>query len=482
MSLVVENRNRKLGSNTIDSVSVVWLSMFLISTNLALMLHISSYVYYFVYVTALVALMAHCLLIGINYPRVDLSALLVFPLIISALQNVYLGLISLYVSPDLTLALSTTVIYSLGLLVVFILLEREAFNKYLLTIFLSGSIIFIYGVILFFAIGGNSYSALASLRNVLAPFLFFLLGYVAGGRCNLSRLCILISVLGVFIIVFGFIERFMFVTLWQHLNVSDLWPLKGIYINPITGYPSNFYASELVGGVQPRRMVSSYADPINFGTVLFLIFMVSWLIRHRILMVMSFIAAVLAFSKGALLGFCIFTSIWAYYKGATKFLVIILGNLCLTVAFVWYSINNSTGSLKAHVFGFWNSLIELIQHPIGRGPGNIGVLAGLFSPGAESKINETGIGMILGELGVVGFLFYCVFIYAVWKRLKLIGCTKFRIFSLSLLLSIVLNICFNEVALSPNSCGGYFLLLGLCSSINALESRRPVVVDLVTRY
>ena len=74
---------------------------------------------------------------------------------------------------------------------------------------------------------------------------------------------------------------------------------------------------------------------------------------------------------------------------------------------------------------------------------------------------ESGFGSIIGQLGLVGVLLYSLFFTKIYRRLVQLAHPRFRVFGLSLLFSFILNVAFNEVALSPNSSALYFLGLGL---------------------
>ena len=86
-------------------------------------------------------------------------------------------------------------------------------------------------------------------------------------------------------------------------------------------------------------------------------------------------------------------------------------------------------------------------------------------PGCNSQFP---LHAVIGQLGVVGLgLYSAMVIYLVRRIVRL---REYKIFALSLLLGVFVNILFNEVALSPNSSAGYFLLIGV------LCMRRPTAV------
>jgi hypothetical protein len=190
---------------------------------------------------------------------------------------------------------------------------------------------------------------------------------------------------------------------------------------------------------------------------------VAWFRRRKWLMLASVAAIFLAVSKGALLGLLVFAVIWSFYRADRGFFLIASAvSLLFGGGFVVYSWFHSTKSLFGHVLGFVSALRVLVSHPWGYGLGNIGTLAAQFSttPRVQPGIRESGLGMVIGQLGVVGLLLYASLFRLILRRVALLP-PRERVLGFSLFVGIVLNILFNEVALSPNSCAGHFLTLGM---------------------
>ena len=268
-----------------------------------------------------------------------------------------------------------------------------------------------------------------------------------------------------FIIIFGFIEYFSGVQLWKNLGITKLWELKGIETN-IIGIPPNWYSSEKIAGNILKRMVSSFADPVNLGTFLFAAFMISWYRKKKITQAVIFICIVFTVSKGAFLGLLVWIIVYTASKKNTKMLVpvVALCVLCIGVYFIIFSAQSSSGSIFAHIYGFLNSFMILKTNPLGLGLGNVGVLAGLFNSSLSNvSVAETGIGMIIAQLGIIGFLIYILFfthLIILGRKIKY-NDVREKIIYYSLLIGFIANAMFNEVALSPNSCGIYFIQLAV---------------------
>lgn len=128
----------------------------------------------------------------------------------------------------------------------------------------------------------------------------------------------------------------------------------------------------------------------------------------------------------------------------------------------------------AHIGGFISSLKLLITNPAGLGIGNVGVLSGLFSSNlSNTDVIETGIGVIIAELGWIGLICYTVFFVYLYKvPHKWNGNNiKRKILYYTILFSFILNALFNEVALSPNSCALYFIELAYCDSSTKCDKK-----------
>jgi hypothetical protein len=349
-----------------------------------------------------------------------------------------------------------------------------------------------WAVITFGLFGGEVQTALASLRNILNPAMFAFLGAALAPFVVLRRLMIYISLIALAVAAFGYYEIFVNPHVWASLHIAELWEKKGLPINTVTGLPGNFYSSETIGSGVLRRMTSTFADPVNLGTFLFLGFMTSWYLRWWWLRLVIVVAMFLTVSKGALIGLLVFWVIRSRNsRSAVSYPVVVAGAVVIGLAFVAYSLSNSTGSLTAHVHGLTGGFERLPGHPFGSGLGTSGVLANLASANGPTAVAESGLGVIAGQLGIIGlglFTWLCVVIY---RGISSLADQRERILGFTLLYAIILNIAFNEVALSPNSSAGYFVILGILAASGATTTYRstpplpaapvPINVDLLPR-
>lgn len=404
--------------------------------------------------------------------RREKSLYAAMPVALSVVQNLYLGAMA----PSLTtsqLQALLIVNFLIGLLLAAMtMLEPGAARSQIYT--LSGTVLVatgLFSIVTIGMFGGEINTALASMRNLLNPALFCFIGAGFAGSILLRRYLKYIAALGIFVATFGLVEEFFYPDFWVANNVDLLWELKGLPISDFTGLPANFYSSETVGGEHLRRMASTFADPVNLGTFLFVAFMACWYVRWRLAAALMVVAIVMTVSKGAALGLLIFAVVRARRTAPELRLVTLLATGAAGVAFIGYSLANSTHSIVAHFNGFANSFKGLPAAPFGHGVGNVGILASVEG-NAASEVTESGIGVIVGQLGVIGLALFVVLMWGIYKRVKLLPPREATL-GVTLLLAILANIAFNEIALSPNSSAAYFVTLGVLAASAPRARRRP---------
>lgn len=404
----------------------------------------------------------------------DMSMFLLVPTLMSAFQNVYLLPVAQSLAPArLQVLIVLNFINAVILLGVFLTCAKQApctpqtvardkaQDRLIRMVALTALAVTAYGLLSAVLLAAEPIAALASYRNLVTPMLFVLLGLLAAHSTTVRHYSLALIALGGAVIMFGIYElvtpRF-----WQDAGIEALWSAKGIRVSPGTGLPGNFYSSEQVDDQQIRRMVGSFADPVNLGTFLFALLVATWLMRRWILLALTLAAILLAVSKGALLGVLIFAALWSHsYANRLVRTITILAVLAAGTTFYMFAITSSTGSTTAHINGFVAALLELPQHPLGRGMGNVGVLAGLFDGGSDSAVSETGIGSIVSQLGLVGIIAYGTLFTQLLRHTRQIDSPRLRLAAQTLILGFLANAAFNEVALSPNSAAPIFILTGL---------------------
>lgn len=389
---------------------------------------------------------------------------IIFPIFISCFQNVYLGIAANSMSKmEMQVLLSLHVLF-ITIFIIFSLINKKISNRQNWLLFSIILIIF-FATLMYLMKPAIITSFISSIRNLLSCMLFFYYASILVERTYLDKYYHSIIVIIFIVVIFGLFEYSIGFDVWRKLNISTLWSLKSIRTN-IYGIPENWYSSERIGGIQLRRMVSTFADPVNLGTFLFAAAMICYYKEKKVLFTIVLCCCLFTISKGALLGFGIFLVILTWYKDKTKLLapVVLLIGIIFGLAFIEFSKTSSSGSLFAHIRGLTNAFNQLLIHPMGLGVGNSGVLANLFvAERLNSSVTETGIGSVIAQLGIPGLLVYIYFfikLYKIpfnWEN----AFKKEKIIYYSLLFSFVFNAMFNEVALSPNSCGLYFVELAI---------------------
>lgn len=419
-----------------------------------------------------------------DYVRDKLVFLVMTPIFLSCFQNVIYALFSNNMSStQLQLLLSLNFIIAITEMLIFSVNIKFRLNSIYFYIFTLLVFLALYAMLMSLYFNPDILAAISSFRNILSPFIFSLLGMASSKFCRSKNMAKGIAFLSMIVFFIGIYELYLDNQFWTNLNLSGLWQKKGIstFAN---GLPGNFFSSETINGNPLRRMVSSFADPINLGTFLFGAFVCCYYLKKRYCMICLGIGCILVVSKGTMLGFMVFLVVWFYYKMPKKYFITMMLLMFATgIILLIYMFHFSSGSVFLHIRGLVISFIEMFYYPFGRGVGKVGVLSNLFSQnigisnilsenflfwwepeflrGATTNIAETGLGMIIGQLGFIGLSVYMMFFYKLVKYSSLLEEETQKIVCLTLSISIFLNILFNEVALSPNSCAVYFLVTGM---------------------
>lgn len=388
-----------------------------------------------------------------------------FPILLSVFQNMYLGIISTYVDGFIIQALLMMNYIYVTLWVILLLVykwKNVLKDKPLCIIYLIFGIMIIYSLITFVLWGGTFESGVANFRNVSSCYIYMMFAYLLSDKLDMKKIMKSIMCIGSIVLSVGIYEQIVDNRLWIRLDIGYLWEKKGMSV-ATWGLPPNFVSSEKFFGEYVRRMVATFADPVNLGTFLAAILLISWFMKNRKMICFTLIGIFLTVSKGALLSILILVVVICIYKIKSKKVkgMIILSSFMTGVLFLIYAHLFSSGSVFLHISGFFNALVSLVKRPFGYGLGNIGVLSDVLGQSKNQTITESGFGAIVGQIGIVGLLaFGILFIYLIYKALGQQDKQQ-KILFLAGTLSIFSNILFNEVALSPNSCGIYFILFGL---------------------
>jgi hypothetical protein len=435
-----------------------------------------------------IVLAAVALIAGVAIPfanehqkRGELSFFLLIPTIFSAWQNVYLLPVSDRASST---SLQVLIIFNFLLAcwqLTIVAPRPRDFSKAV-----AGSIVTVSWIALGTVLAYGSLTAVmfhgpgiiaefGSMRDLVTPFLFLLVGLGASAHARVGQYAGYLVVLTFVVAIFGFYEYYN-PGFWAHHGLADLWNAKGLSVNPATGLPGNFYSSEIVNGHQLRRMVGPFADPVNLGSFLLAGLYAAWYRRRSIIVGVSLVAIAFAVSKGAFVGILVLVAVWSYYRvSKTVFfaaIIFVAGVGLYGYSFVTHS---STGSTARHIAGLTSALQGLPAAPLGHGLGGAGVLANVLGGSTASpsdiSVGESGLGVVIGQLGIVGLAVYVLFFATLVRASLRVEGRRERILAAGLVISYMINAAFNEVALSPNSAAPYFVMLGLV--IGKTRSEEP---------
>ena len=282
--------------------------------------------------------------------KITNSLFLVIPVFFSAFQNVYLAI---GVNHQSSLSLQIMLSLHILLIMMMIILNSKLVFSKIPNVLLLLLVLLAYGLVMYVAYPAPITSLISASRNIISCMLIYVYAYTIGEVSDERAFYRYLNLIAWVVVLFGIYEYLGGIGIWKNLGITQLWNLKGIKTN-VAGVPMNWFSSEKIGGQQLRRMVSTFADPVNLGTYLFAAFMISWYSGEKMLTLLLVGCCILTISKGALLGFLVFAIIYVWFKDKSKIGVPLIFSACaiVTVIFVEYSISASTGSMMAHIGGF----------------------------------------------------------------------------------------------------------------------------------
>jgi len=394
------------------------------------------------------------------------EAVVVIILLITAFQNIFMSLFLEYISSDeisfliVINYLFACVIFAMLFFTKHSLIKEKYIRKNLIIFFM----LVIYSLFLLVMRKTSVVAFFASFRNITCPIMFFIIGLYISDKADLNKLSDIILKLSLVILAIGIVELFVYKDMWLDLNIGELWNRKGIFYNVSTGRPYNHYSAEIIFGASRRRMVSTFAEPVNLGTFFLLCYFFAFLKKKRLYMLTSVIGCIMTISKGTLLGILLLVVIWSFYHLNKKSFVFISAVFLTIFIVLYFEISSAGNSINVHINGFIASIQEMIKNPIGVGLGNAGVYGQLTNEYAKSQIQESGIGVVIAQLGAVGLIIYILFFLHQYKAIHMsrhLIDNRTLIFSYSMIFSYILLIIFSESALGPNASAGFMIVIGI---------------------
>lgn len=299
-------------------------------------------------------------------------------------------------------------------------------------------------VVLFFAAvfsPAPTFAIVASLRQLIVPLILIFSSYLAiRSEKDLFSLFKKIRFNLWILLLFGFSEKIF--GFWRYIDLSNFFKAKNIPLSP-DKIPYVFI-EPIAGGI--NRMVSLLLDPINLGHTLICLLCLELVFsdkyqKIRIILVIAGLA--LTFCKGAILQlFLIFIILNKDLDVAIR-LLITAGLILFVVMF-----SDVHGGILTHFNGFIAAFDNISA--FGGGLGTAGnqslMFAGKLKGIGEDGIGDSFIGAIIGQIGVIGLLFWLIPFFIFSKHFSSNDIFK-RILVSQLLIAILSENSFNLLSI-----------------------------------
>lgn len=328
---------------------------------------------------------------------------------------------------------------------------------------------------------GKLMGQLTSFRQLYLPFLFYAFGQST--RINKDKfkdICRVYLKLCFWTIIFGYIEMIMGAKLWTPLGLKYYAKVKGneAFING--GLYKSFFTYDFFG-IKLRRMASFLVDPVILGQLLSFGFLISVFCKdiyknekektYMIVIISS--GLILTWAKGgiviAIVAFCFLLGKVQNKKGLSILLLATAG--FAFIIFAYQSIQNELSG-SAHINGLISGLKTFLKHPFGTGIGSAGNMADAYGGFGYQAVagDESYIGSMLAQTGVIGLVLNCIF----WKKFcgkekkNIVGDYK-SVLKISNL-AVLLTSFFNYTAISFTSC--FIFIIMFSSTRVSFNSKR----------
>ena len=248
---------------------------------------------------------------------------------------------------------------------------------------------------------------LMSIRQIISPFLLWFIARNFIKQEEFHRLRMFFLQLGWILLLFGIVLWFF--PVWKWLDLSYFIHKKQLALND-EGIIEYFY--EPIFGGMPR-MISLLLDPINLGHFLVVLLVLDW--EYKELgwwgRVAYFLGLCFTFCKGAILQMAI--ALIAWIQWIPRWMKwIIIGGMVITIVFG----GAIHPGIRAHLQGLWSSFQSISL--FGHGLGMAGNIASKSSGIDLLHIGDTFLGLVIGQLGIVGCLIWLWGLGVIYRKCK----------------------------------------------------------------
>jgi glycosyltransferase involved in cell wall biosynthesis len=303
-----------------------------------------------------------------------------------------------------------------------------------------------------------------SLRQLFMPIILLFIGYAVSNGKNLLELNAKLMYHFLWVVtLIGFIVYFLPARflLW----IKPYFEAKGTDISEMD-LPAQ-WVEPVYDGIP--RMVSVFFDPINYGHFLvFALFFLLPQLRFKltwVLYLLQIVALVLTFCKGAWLQTLILLGI--LYLPFPRMLKVV-GIFLIPLAIYWAA--GFHAGIANHQTGVENAFNSLSL--LGYGLGTTGNVAVIFGSAKGPEIFDTYVGSLIGQLGLLGFVFWIMG----WL-VAIIGLNRSSSLLSWILISQLIVSIYSENAFNLLSIWGICLFAGMELSRSLEKNNRIAISD-----
>lgn len=283
----------------------------------------------------------------------------------------------------------------------------------------------------------NFKSSIASYRQIIIPFLFYIYGNILIiNKRELVKFLKTYTRIFIFTCFVGLIIYFANDYFWTNIGISEYLNHKGFPLinRNIFGLPRSFYSHDFINifGVSLKRIASTLVDPVIYSQLVAIVLLYSIFVKEMFnnyifkyfVIILLTVTLILTFGKG---GFVIFYFGFTFCmynltnRKKTSKLMLVFGILLFII--VISTSGNSGTSIEAHLNGFTENFKFLLTHPLGNGIGINGNFALKYGSADVELIGETEsfIGKIIVETGICGillYIFYGKYLLSLYNKYK----------------------------------------------------------------
>ena len=382
----------------------------------------------------------------------------IFVLTVTIFQNFFVALASpnfndiASVEPLKAYSFVTTVVVWLVVMTKFAL-ARRTFSPFVRKmVYASGALFAVYGFYFLAGLAIDARNSIVYFRNLVVPLLLFQLFLIVAARHKLEAPRI-VAVLLTLLVVAGYIELFAvdfwlrltngwtYLTLLYAPRLTSLTELKiaaasGVVFTNVLDYSTSDPLNlPLFAGadIKLQRLLGPNFHPISFGYVLAALIVFAALHRRVLLALLAAPLLIMTNAKGPLVVMTIGVVFFLVARRRSDYLA--FAGLLLTLAayflFVFWSGRDSG---DYHVLGLMGGVNGFFNNPLGHTlaeGGNLSIqeFASLDwqrfqSQGAADFAVESGVGVMLFQLGVAAAAAFAFYAWVVWTSWRLFRVTR----------------------------------------------------------